>query len=66
MREEVKEAIAHVVRGKIQHLEERERRYEDEQALDARLFLLREGLRSLEYKLVLKGEGSVSMDIGAP
>jgi hypothetical protein len=66
VREEVKKAIAHVIRGKIQHLEERERRYEDEQALDARLFLLREGLRSLEYKLVLEGEGSISMDIGAP
>ena len=66
MREEVKEALAHVIKGKIMYLEEREQRYEDEQALDARLFLLREGLRALEYKLVLEGEGSISMDIGAP
>lgn len=66
MREEVKEALAHVIKGKIMYLEEREQRYEDEQALDARLFLLREGLRALEYKLVIEGDVSVNSDIGAP
>ena len=69
MREEVKEALAHVIRGKIMYLEERQQRYEDEQALDARLFLLREGLLALEYKLVIEGiegESSMAMDIGAP
>lgn len=48
MRTEVKEAIAHVLRGRIQNLEEREALYEDERALELRLILLKEGLSDLE------------------
>ena len=67
MRTEVKDAIAHVVRGRIQNLEERTTRYEDEKALELRLILLKEGLRELEYKLVLDDRGTPgSADIGAP
>jgi len=48
MRTEVKEAIAYVVRGRIQNLEERGISYEDERALELRLMLLKEGLEDLE------------------
>ena len=48
MRTEVKKAIAHVLRGRIQNLEEREALYEDERALELRLILLKEGLSDLE------------------